>query len=294
MTESTRGRISFAGIGVQKSASGWMFRGLEAHPGVATPMDPARKEVNYFNYDWHLGHGWYEALFPPLDHRVRGEFSVLYAASADVPERIRRYNPDMRLVLCLRDPIDRAMSQHRYLVGRGLVPDRLRRFTDAWEENPSYAEQSLYADVVERFRQAFPAEQLLVLDYDDVRRDPGGVLSRLFDHVGVDPRFRPATVNSRYNQSRRPRSSLAGRALRAGRLLPAPVVRRVRRTAASVQLRDLLTEPVGEEVVPPLTGAERTELRAFFRADVERIGELVPGVGASWLRDDDDRADVVR
>lgn len=289
MKPSQRDRVAFAGVGVQKSATGWLFRALEAHPGTATPVDAEMKEVNYFNHRWHLGHGWYEAQFPASDGRPRGEFSVEYAAASDVPDRMRRYNGDLRLILCLRDPIERAFSQHRYLVGRGLVPPHLHRFSDAWEMNPSYAEQSTYAEVIERFVDAFSAEQLLVVDYDHVRTDPGSVLERTFRHVGVDPQFVPASAGRRFNSSRRPRGELArrvrGAAIGAVQALPHGAAGRLRRTPLAGRVNALLTKPVDASVVPALTDDERRELRSFFEADVQRVRLLADGVGGGWLAD---------
>ena len=108
MSRSVGPRVELIGIGVQKAATSWLFQCLADHPeiGVALEGRPTRKELNFFNRFWERGYGWYDDNFEP--GRKNMEFSVLYFHDRNVPERVHQYNPDARLLLCLREPAARA------------------------------------------------------------------------------------------------------------------------------------------------------------------------------------------
>ena len=88
------------GIGVQKSATSWMFRSVVEHPELrGSVVDGGDKELNFFDHRYEYGYEWYESPF--LEGSWRNvEFSVLYFHDRNVPARIRRYNPHGLLLLC--------------------------------------------------------------------------------------------------------------------------------------------------------------------------------------------------
>ena len=101
--------IGFIGLGAQKCASTWLHDVLVDHPELSVPTE--LKEVDYFSYHHDRGPEWYEQRFDAsAQDNLCGEISPSYLHSPDVVARVAEYNPDMRIILIVRDPIARAIS----------------------------------------------------------------------------------------------------------------------------------------------------------------------------------------
>ena len=128
--------------------------------------------------------------------RPCGEATPIYAYWRQAPERIRTYNPAMRLILTLRDPVERAWSHWRMEVARGA---EMRPFAWCIREGRarvaaapagqhrvfSYVERGFYADQLERLFQLFPPTQVLVLRSDVLKADPGEALNQVRRFLGL-------------------------------------------------------------------------------------------------------------
>lgn len=284
-----RNRVDLIGIGVQKAATSWIFRCLERNPQIRTAQveRASDKELNFFNHSYEFGYTWYHRGFSFGPWRTL-EFSTLYFHNHDVPARIHRYNPEVRLILSLRNPIDRAYSQHRYEISRRRIPAGLYEFWAAAEQNPSYIEMGFYATHLTRWLEYFPLEQICIVDYDEVSTEPAGVLRRLFEFAGIDASLQPALAHARINATVVPRSRL----LTAFTSGSARVVRTVLGDAALETLR--AARPVGylrrrnrvaldARVVPPLRPQDRERLRAVFSPDIERLEALLARDLSHWV-----------
>ncbi len=195
-------RVGVMGIGVQKSATSWVFRNMTTHPDVRGAVGERReKEINFFNHHYEYGYDWYEQRFRPGPW-ANTEFSVLYFHDRNVPERLNRYNPRARLILCLRNPVDRSLSQYRHEIRFGRAPHRLDGFWDAVKRNPSYLEQGMYATHLERWLEHVPRSRIHVVDYEDVVERPEDVIRGVFRFINVDPDFLPEDPHRRVNTAR--------------------------------------------------------------------------------------------
>jgi hypothetical protein len=193
-------RVDFLIAGVQKGGTTALFQYLAEAPDVAL-ADP--KEVHFFDDD---GQDWaaanyaaYEAHFPPPDGRPRGEATPIYLYWKDGLERIAAYNPAMKLVILLRDPVQRAWSHWRMEYARGAETEpfawciregRQRLFrADLWgyHREYSYVERGFYGEQLERAVALFGRERLLVVKSDELRSDPGPVLVDVRRFLGLGP-----------------------------------------------------------------------------------------------------------
>jgi hypothetical protein len=143
---------------------------------------------------------------------ARGEASVYYLYRSESLERALAFDPTMKFVAVLRNPVDRAFSawahmirdgrepQSDFLAALAAEPDRARQ---GWSYGFSYESVGCYGRQLEDLRRVVPADQLHVLLYDDLVEDPDGTLSSLFAFLGVPD----AAVNSSLvmNASGRPR-----------------------------------------------------------------------------------------
>jgi hypothetical protein len=182
--------IDFLGIGAQKAATTWLFLQLERHPQVRFP---AGKEVHFFDQQRERGLEWWLSLFPDAPEGIRqGEITPAYALlDPDDIGRLRSACPELRLFYCLRNPIERAWSSALMALERAELEEQ--EASDPWFIDHFTSRGSLargdYSGCLQRFWSEFPKEQLLVLFYDDVLKEPRHLLGDLARHLGVDPGF---------------------------------------------------------------------------------------------------------
>lgn len=185
-------------IGVQKAGTTALFDYLQEHPGFSLART---KEVHFFDdesVDWQSpDYGLYHQHFDLTTGRVHAEATPIYIYWPNSLERLRAYNPAARLVLMLRDPVERAWSHWRMETSRGaeskpfawcIREGRARLFESTpwgYHREFSYVERGFYGEQVERLFAIFPREQVLILTADELRGDPNAALKRVSDFAGA-------------------------------------------------------------------------------------------------------------
>ena len=278
-------RISFIGIGAQKCASSWVHDLLADHPEVAVPR---LKEVDFFTHHFENGYRWYEhQLLVRPGAIAAGENSPSYMHEPAVPERVFAYRPDMKIVVSLRDPVERVLSQHRHMVGLGRVPSADLSLEAALATNPTYVDQGFYHRHLRRWTDRFGLERLHAILLEDIRSDPAAVARGLYQFVGVGADHAPASLRQVINPSYMPnnhvleerirqlrRAMIAKGAGRAWRLLGDTGLRRIYRA---------LNRKSGAEVIPEARPETLQQLRIGFADDVEQLGRLLKRDLSGWL-----------
>jgi hypothetical protein len=205
---------SYLLIGAQKAGTTSLHRYLAEHPAV---LPAAVKEVRYFNRFYERGEAWYLAHFPLAAHAAAvkrrigtapavGEASAVYLFDPRVPERVHAFDPQIRLIAVLRDPVERAYSHYQMEVrwGRETLPleaalereeAELPGLLEHAVRNPldtsdggfprSYLGRSRYAEQLERWLRFFSREQLLVLTSDELLAHPAMVMGRIAVFLGI-------------------------------------------------------------------------------------------------------------
>lgn len=197
--------VSFLIAGVQKGGTTALYDYLADHADIALSRV---KEVHFFDdetVDWRApDYAAYHAGFPPADGRPCGEATPIYTYWRQALERICAYNPAMRLVLVLRDPVERAWSHWRMEYARGAEREpfawcvregRQRLFAAepwGWHREFSYVERGFYAEQLERLFGLFPREQVLILRAEDLRADPGPAIAAVRGLLGLPEAPAPA------------------------------------------------------------------------------------------------------
>jgi hypothetical protein len=205
-TAGLRPLPDFLILGAQKAGTTALYAYLRWHPQVT---GPSFKEVSFFDRHYARGERWYRAHLPIRRSGIVGEASPSYLFHPLASERVARMLPRARLIALLRNPVDRAFShyQHEVALGREELSfeDALARedermqgelermlrdpsyFSYAWW-NYTYAARGRYAEQLERWLDAFPREQLLVLFTEELAADTAGTYRRVLDFLGVDAR----------------------------------------------------------------------------------------------------------
>lgn len=194
--------VNFIGLGAQKSGTSWVYACLYEHPEIHAPI----KELHFFSRDrFSKGKEWYESHFSHAKEEQKvGEFSTSYLYSPETPERIAGMYPNVKLIAILRNPSTRAYSQYRNAIKAGEIGEDVTYDTYAAQE-PSVIEQGKYASQLQRYYNHFKREQILVLIYEDIKKDPAAFIRHIYEFLGVDPTFRPSMLDKHINVARTPR-----------------------------------------------------------------------------------------
>jgi len=202
--------IDFIGIGAQKSGTSWAYTCLYDHPQVCAPV----KEIHFFSRPrWSEGREWYERHFVSCDNlKKRGEFSTSYLYSKETAERIHALYPDTKLIAILRNPIDRAYSQYRNAIKAGEITESVT-FETYLKDESSALEQGKYSEQLERYYALFKKEQVLVLIYEDIRKDPVAFMKHIYTFLGIDPTFVSSMVHDEINVARTPKHVFVDRVM---------------------------------------------------------------------------------
>ncbi len=286
MTEARR--PTFIGVGAQKCASTWLHRILEgsAHVAVATP-----KELDFYTHHFNRGYDWYERHFP-ASAAAAGEISPSYFPEAAAVERAQRYNPDFRIIVALRDPIERMVSNHLHEWRKGHINPENIAFEAAFERNPLYFDQSRYGTHLKRWLDAFGAQNVCIFLQEEIAEDPAREAARLFSFLGVTDKPDTEFLHRRANENvvyKNPAIGAvyasAGSVLRAVGLSGA--LARAKRTPGLSRIWTAAKKNVRDDVpaIRPETVAElRRRLAPEMRALASLIGrESLPW--KSWPRD---------
>ena len=205
-------RIGFLIGGVQKAGTTALARYLAGHPQLALPQ---RKEAHVFD-DPGFGADWDRARIDReyarhfdagSDDRLHGDATPIYLFHPTLVERIAAYNPAMRWIVLLRDPLERAISQYGMERARGdehwplwaaLLFERLRLRGHHHDWSPasplrhwSYRARGDYGRQLRTLRANFPDAQVLVLRSTELRVSHVQVLARICAFLGVRD-FNPA------------------------------------------------------------------------------------------------------
>ena len=264
-------RPHFLIAGAAKSATTWLQQSLQASPGIFMP-DP---ELHFFSRTYEAGFASYLRHFadaPP--GALTGEKSNSYLTVPEAAERIRRHLPEVRLIFQLRDPVARAYSDYCMLLRRGEVDGDLARHLDPDRAaGGRFLADGCYADHLERFLSLFGREPILVLLYEDIRRDPERQLRLLAAHVGHAGPLAPPLAE----RVKDAKAAAVPRPLRRVLAPLRPVLDPLRGTAPLRALRALVARMPR---YPPLDPVLRAEIADFYRPQIARLAALT-GLDAS-------------
>jgi hypothetical protein len=195
-------RVDFVIGGTQKGGTSALDSFLRQHPQICMPE--TKKELHFFDREEEdRDYKKYHANFQPKpNHRVIGEASPIYMYWETAPYRIWSYNPTMKWILALRNPVERAFSAWNMETKRGAEnlsfkeaiekePERCREALPLQHRVYSYIDRGFYAHQVRRLFNIFGADKCLILLNEELRSDHKKTLRAVFDFLNVDNSFIP-------------------------------------------------------------------------------------------------------
>ena len=176
------GRLpDFLGIGTQKGGTTSLQKLLERHPDAFLPTT---KEIHYFSLRYNETEEWYRGHFQQATQdQICGEITPYYLFHPDAPERIQALIPEVRFIVLLRDPVERALSQYFHARRLGFEEldleaalaaesERLARRDPYSHQKHSYLSRSRYELQLQRYLRLFNRQQMLILRSEDFFEKP--------------------------------------------------------------------------------------------------------------------------
>jgi Sulfotransferase domain len=295
----------FLVVGPPKTGSTSLHYYFSQHPEIF--MSP-KKETRFFDVHYEKGLDYYTEFFRDRkDEKIAGEASPTYSFLPFVAERIKNDLPDVKLIFCFRDPVERAFSG--WLM-RGSKGNETLSFREALEKNleqrkhinfyngegakiwledqqtlykknkitlRTYIEGSMYAEQVKSYKKFFADEKIKVLLLDDLRNDFRGTLLNIFEFLNVDTSIvdgiKNETKNKHNKNMLKPLFNLVGKeaVYKAGKIIPKGI--RTKLFEFAVQ---------GKQEKPKMNEEDSAFAYSIFRNDVEELEKLLAKDLAAW------------
>ena len=201
-------------IGTQRGGTTSLYQYLQAHSFI---RPATTKEVHFFDRRFHKGAAWYRGHFPTTVEKayaqhvqgrafVAGDVTPDYLFIPHTPYRVAQVLPHTKLIVLLRNPVERAYSQYCHAVDLGYEhfpfeeairreEERLgterekmlkdERYESYAYEHFSYLSRGIYVEQLQAWMQVFPREQFLILKSEDFYRDPPATLKQVFAFLGI-------------------------------------------------------------------------------------------------------------
>jgi hypothetical protein len=218
LTSGARLMPSFVIAGAQRCGTTSLHEDLAQHPSVLTPI--RRKGVHYFDVSYDRGLAWYRGHFPTrrtarrtareegAEPVITGEASPYYMFHPLAPERIARDLPGVKIIVMLRDPVERAYSAHAHEFARGFETEPFERALDLEESRLSgeaerlradpyadshalrhqaYVARGRYVEQLDHLTELFGRERIHVVDSEAFFTDPEPVFAGVCGFLGLPP-----------------------------------------------------------------------------------------------------------
>lgn len=269
---------TFIYAGAAKAGSSWLYEILCEHPEVFMPK---AKELMFFDRFYEKGLDWYINQFSNLtDEKVCGELSHNYFLDPQVAERIKKDRPDIKLIFCLREGVDRTFSSYIYDKTLFTVFSKKEH-----EQGVSFEEFALHAKVIRQsdyfnnlkpYFDIFPHENILILFFDDLKKQPEKFASDIYQFLEVDSSFTPSVLHKKINVAREARSDfLANLAHKVGVFIRkhsgAGIVGSLKRTS---WFENILYKPYKNNKPKP-SEENVLALKKTYHKDYDLLSELI-------------------
>ena len=294
-------------VGAQKAGTSSLLRYLAQHPDIYTHAQP---EMTFFLQDREYSRG-YESAFAKYfagkyDHddiankRLIAK-NVMVMHSTEVMQRIYEHNPEMHLVILLREPVARAYSAYWWARRRGW--ENIRTYEEAlaaeearlnedwfkWRQC-AYQYNGIYYPHVKNLITQFGLNNVHCILTDDLKGNAQAVCQQLFMHIGVHPDFKPV-IGERHNQAAMPRSERFNYLFTQFLASHNPLRRAIRKLlpdATAYKLRKAILDWNDKpqknlnSTPPPLNPETREQQMAYFKPFNEQLAELLGRDLSAW------------
>ena len=220
----------------------------------------------------------YHKLFSIEKRQVRGEASVSYLFYENVPKRIFNYNSDAKIIIMLRQPIERAFSHYLMDCRLGFCSEKLEDIIADPQSYPQYFQQYLelgsYYSQLKRYQDIFGKEQLLVIFYEDFKNDTEKVMKAVFSFLQIEQQEINFSIKNSFLS---PSNTLISK------LYKFNIIRKGVKTIMTERLLSLIsTKYFSTKSKPIISKATEQQLKVFYKSDVFKLEELLNTDLSRW------------
>jgi len=196
---------SFIIIGEARCGTTSLFNYISQNDKV---LPPVKKEIHFFDYKFHKKKGWYKSFFPFVkEGKITGEATPYYFSHPKAAKRIKETYPDIKVILVLRNPIDRAISsfyKQRDLkiepiesiekaidIEEDRLKDSMKNMStnsdyDFNHKNYAYAKRGLYYENLERWKSLFDEDQMLIFEFEELFGNIDVNYDKVIEFLNID------------------------------------------------------------------------------------------------------------
>ncbi|MFL1484444.1 sulfotransferase domain-containing protein [Marinobacter sp. LN3S78] len=192
-------RVDVFHVGPQKTATTWAYHCLQEHPEIVVPSKDA---IHYFDMNFPEGLAWFENKYPKGRTGIHVETTPSYIRSNAALRRIKRYNKNAKIIICVRNPLERMVSHYWHEKKKGAINYEIEEVFENYDLFNSWIETSLYGDRVSDLFELFGKENVLVQVYDDLKVNSSEFLKEMYKFIGVDDfNFEPPSARLKINKA---------------------------------------------------------------------------------------------
>lgn len=204
--------LDFIGIGAEKAGTTWIADCLREHPEIYinqqkeifffNEFDPHFLKVRNFKYD--RGISWYKRQFKNCTNgKLKGEISPTYLYCPKAAKRIKKHFSNVKIIVSVRNPVDRAYSQYLHDVRLGVIKNI--KFEKALEKYDNYFEKGYYLKHIKRYLELFPKKNIFIIISEEMKNNPAKTIKKLYTFLKVkDPNYLPRSLYKRSNVAAKP------------------------------------------------------------------------------------------
>lgn len=248
---------------------------------VNGPMD---KEIFHaFVTDWEI----YKKLFKnATGKKAIGEVTNSYLFSTSAAANIKQYLPQTKVIMILRNPIERIFSHYLMDIRSGVeklpfkeaVIKDMNKNPKGWGISNVYVEIGMYSQQVKRFMEQFPKEQLMIILFDDFKKDAAGVMKNIFSFIGIDTETN-IDFSVRYNKAFIPKSKWVGK-INSQRKLKLFLKDLMPKSMKSLFKKAMFTD----KNLPVMSADEKQFLVDLYKEDISQLGKLLNRDLSNWIK----------
>ena len=287
-------KVDFFIVGAPKSGTTSLYHYLSEHPQVEMS---SQKEPDYFSDKAIHEQGMYyaknrvdtldkyESLFVQKESVVYGEASVSYLFYENVAEDIKKYNPNAKIIIMLRDPIERAFSHYLMDYRLGLISDsfenvlaKISKHKNAHLFYQQYIEVSKYSRQIQRYLDFFKKENILFIDYEDFKKNVSKTVDQVYNFLNISTEF-VADINTKHNTFIMPKNKII-------RLIYSFVfLRKILTFLFPVYLvKNIRVLLFKSDKKPELLKETRSLLSIIFNDDIKKMEEVLAKNYSKWIK----------
>lgn len=318
MSPSTMRKPDFFIVGAAKAGTTSLYNYLKLHPDVYfSPI----KEPHFFSTDINLEEmrgdfkknvqidisdyiknslgsprngafvrntEHYQQLFSLVKNEKRiGESSVSYLYSKVAAQQIKDFNPDARVIIILREPVERAFSHYLMDLRIGYenagfveaVNADFNKENRGWGQSHLYVELGLYFEQVKRYLDIFPPSKVKIILHEDFKHNASKLLSDVYSYLEIPDKTSEIDFSVRHNKAELPKSRMLQRIEKTKLVqkiladyIPGPIRRKLKSGFYST------------DKLPKLTAEDKKALMHYFRDDVTKLSKLINRDLSHWVQ----------